>query len=374
MTPEMLYIHVPFCHSKCAYCDFYSTPRPELMERFVDAVTAEAAERCPEGFAPSTIYIGGGTPSMMPPALLGRMMEGMPRPAAGLREFTVEANPEDVTPAWTEGLLTHTRADRVSMGVQSLDDTELSAIGRRHTARQAREAYGTLREGGVSNISLDLIYGLPGQTLDSWRRSLEGVLALRPDHLSAYLLSYEPRTRLGVMLAKGLVEEASEETASQMYAILCETAREAGYEHYEISNFALPGRRAVHNSGYWDGTPYIGLGPGAHSFYGGVRGSVTPNLSRYLAAGGRGMFEPERENDDERFNDIIITSLRTARGLDPARITAELDAGYMGRFVDAAWPLLSRGLLTRDAEGRYAIPESSWLVSDSIFLALIIAE
>ncbi|MDE5749915.1 MAG: coproporphyrinogen III oxidase family protein, partial [Duncaniella sp.] len=150
--------------------------------------------------------------------------------------------------------------------------------------------------------------------------------------------------------------------------------REAGYEHYEISNFAIPGRRAVHNSGYWDGTPYIGLGPGAHSFYGGVRGAVTPNLSRYLAAGGRGMFEPERENDDERFNDIIITSLRTARGLDPARITAELGAGYMGRFVDAAWPLLSRGLLTRDAEGRYAIPESRWLVSDSIFLDLIIAE
>lgn len=373
MNPEMLYIHVPFCHSKCAYCDFYSTPRPELIERFVGAVSAEAAERCPSGFAPSTIYIGGGTPSMLSPEQLGRMMDAMPRPAADLREFTVEANPEDVTPAWVEGLLAHTRADRVSMGVQSLDDAELSLIGRRHTAREAREAYRTLRSGGIENISLDLIYGLPGQSLDSWRRSLEGVLEMRPDHLSAYLLSYEPRTRLGVMLSKGLVEEASEETATRMYEILCSTAREAGYEHYEISNFALPGRRALHNSGYWDGTPYIGLGPGAHSFYDGQRGAVTPNLSAYLAAVGRGMFVPERESDSERYNDLIITSLRTARGLDPEQIFFEVGEKYADHFIKAARPLLSRGMLVINSEWRYAIPEDLWLVSDSIFLDLIIA-
>jgi len=370
---EMLYVHVPFCHAKCAYCDFYSTPQPRLMERYAEALAAEAEERCSEGFHPDTIYIGGGTPSMLPPELLGSMMQRLPAPADTLIEFTVEANPEDVTPGWTEGLLGHTRANRVSMGIQSLDDAELKAIGRRHTAAQAQRAVSALREGGVDNISLDLIYGLPGQSLASWKRSLDGVLAMRPDHLSAYLLSYEPATRLGRMLERGQVEEASESLVGEMYGYLCEATRQAGYEHYEISNFALPGRRARHNSGYWDGTPYIGLGPGAHSWWGGRRGAVPPNLARYLRLGGRGVWQVEEETEEERYNDIIITSLRTSAGLRPERVEREVGIRFKDHLLKAAGPLIDRGMLRLTPDGAMAIPEEHWLVSDAIFLDLIIA-
>ncbi|MDE6390604.1 MAG: radical SAM family heme chaperone HemW [Duncaniella sp.] len=370
---QMLYVHIPFCHAKCAYCDFYSTPQPRLMERFAEALAAEADERCTEGFSPDTIYIGGGTPSMLPPKLLGQTMRRLPAPADTMSEFTVEANPEDVTPEWTGLLLAETRANRVSMGIQSLDDGELEAIGRRHSAGQARKAVSTLREGGVDNLSLDLIYGLPGQSLDSWKRSLDGVLEMRPDHLSAYLLSYEPATRLGRLLERGLVEEASEALVGEMYGYLCQAARSAGYEHYEISNFALPGRRARHNSGYWDGTPYIGLGPGAHSWWGGRRGAVAPDLARYLRLGGRGVWQAEEETDAERYNDIIITSLRTSAGLKPGRIEREVGPGFRDHLAEAAAPLIDRGLLALGPDGAMAIPERHWLVSDSIFIDLIIA-
>ena len=370
----MLYIHTPFCRSKCAYCDFYSTPRLSLTERWVDAAVAEWRERRPEGCVPETVYIGGGTPSALPLKLLERLVEGLELPEE-LREFTVEVNPDDVTPEGATGIHAvmsrHTRQPRVSMGVQSLDDVLLRFIGRRHTASGAVGAYGMLREAGFTNISLDLIYGLPGETLDSWERSLRGVLDLRPEHLSAYLLSYEPRTRLGVMLAQGKVEEASESLATEMYGILCRETRGAGYGHYEISNFALPGRRAIHNSGYWAGEEYIGIGPGAHSYSRGVRGSVPPNLTEYIRRGGRGLFEPEEESDENRYNDLIITSLRTADGLDPRRLDI-FPERITDAFRDSVSPLLASGDIVLTDEGRYAIPESRWLTSDAIFLKLII--
>ena len=196
---------------------------------------------------------------------------------------------------------------------------------------------------------------------------------MRPDHLSAYLLSYEPATRLGRLLERGLVEEASEALVGEMYAYLCQAARSAGYEHYEISNFALPGRRARHNSGYWDGTPYIGLGPGAHSWWGGRRGAVAPDLARYLRLGGRGVWQAEEETDAERYNDIIITSLRTSAGLKPGRIEREVGPGFRDHLAEAAAPLIDRGLLVLGPDGAMAIPERHWLVSDSIFIDLIIA-
>ncbi|MDE5915376.1 MAG: radical SAM family heme chaperone HemW, partial [Duncaniella sp.] len=262
-----LYIHVPFCHSKCAYCDFYSTPRKEWMEAYTDALINEWHVRS-ETFeeAVDTLYFGGGTPSSLPPQLFKRIIDALDLDPRLLREATVEANPEDVTADWVRFIVNETPLRRVSMGIQSFDDSELHTVGRRHTAARAIEAVETLRAEGIANISCDLIYGLPGQDMKSWERSLSTLTGLRPEHISAYLLSYEPGTRLSVMLDQGKITETPDEVVEAMYALLCETTAKEGYRHYEISNFALPGKEAIHNSSYWDGSPYIGLGPGAHSW------------------------------------------------------------------------------------------------------------
>lgn len=363
-----VYVHIPFCHSKCAYCDFYSTPRHELMEAYVEAAGEEWRHIAPQGCIPDTIYLGGGTPSSLPTRLLDRLISSVRDTSLPpLREFTIEANPEDVTAEWTCHIADNTEIDRVSMGIQSFDDDMLRFIGRRHTGSQAAEAVTTLRDAGIKNLSCDLIYGLPGQTLEAWQADLDRLLALRPEHISAYLLSYEPRTRLGVMLSKGQVEEAPDTLAEQMYTHLCRATREAGYEHYEISNFALQGHRAIHNSSYWDGSEYIGLGPGAHSMVGGVRWYNPSDLKQYVGQHGRDVRIIEEEDAKNRFNDMLITSLRTSLGLAPDRVPEE----FAGNFARTASRLCADGLLTQSPDGRLYIPEHKWLTSDSILLQLI---
>ncbi|WP_303323166.1 radical SAM family heme chaperone HemW [uncultured Duncaniella sp.] len=271
-----LYIHVPFCHSKCAYCDFYSTHRKEWMEAYTDALINEwrvRSETFDEGI--DTLYFGGGTPSSLPTALLKRIIDALGLDTRLLREATIEANPEDVSPEWVRFIVNETPLRRVSMGIQSFDDSELHTVGRRHTAARAIEATEILRAEGIANISCDLIYGLPGQDMKSWKRSLSTLTGLRPEHISAYLLSYEPGTRLFAMLDKGKIEETPDEVVEAMYAHLCEVTAKEGYRHYEISNFALPGKEAIHNSSYWDGSPYIGLGRPIHA--------ISKNISRGMA-------------------------------------------------------------------------------------------
>lgn len=347
-----LYIHIPYCRQKCAYCDFYSGPlRAFDQQTYFNALRLELEARCAEVGPFQTVYVGGGTPSAVEPMRLKPFFDLV---ADG--EKTVEVNPDDVTPQLAGELLL-AGANRVSMGVQSLNDDELRAVGRRHSARQARRAYEILRSAGFKNISLDLIYGLPGQTFESWQRSLGELLSWEPEHLSAYLLSYEPGTLLTARLKAGRVEEASEELASQMYGELCAASRSAGYEHYEISNFAQQGYRAVHNSAYWDMTPYLGLGPGAHSFDGKIRRENAPNLKAYLADPEH-FAQVEAETDTNRFNDLLITALRTARGIDQTL------------FTDDELKIASR-LLVPAASGRLRISEADWLRSNQILLELI---
>lgn len=366
MTMAGLYLHVPFCKSKCAYCDFYSMPRLELASDYADAIHREFEMRRGEIGEPfSTVYLGGGTPSSLPPDVLERIAAWLPM--AGLRERTIEANPEDADFANA----CHWRSlgfDRVSMGVQSFDDRQLETIGRRHNAERAVQAVDSLRKAGIENFSLDLIYGLPGQTLESWRHSLASLIGLRPAHFSAYILSYEPRTRLSAMLRAGNVAEASEELIAEMYATLCHMAREAGYVHYEISNFALPGFEAKHNSSYWDGTPYLGLGPAAHSFDGSLRRANPSNLKAYIQAigSGRPAYEIDEEDDASRFNDLLLTRLRTARGL----LLSEVPGRRLERFLSDAARFVASGSMAV-SEGLYAIPEDKWLVSDYIISSLM---
>lgn len=345
-----LYVHIPFCRHKCAYCDFYSGPlRGFSPEGYAAALRKELESRSVAS-SYATVYIGGGTPSTMPPALLAPFF------ALSRGERTIEVNPEDVTPrAADEWLLAG--ADRVSMGVQSLIDSELSAVGRRHSAAQAIEAFLTLRRAGFTNISLDLIYGLPGQTPRSWRQSLEGILNLAPEHLSAYSLSYEPGTLLHTRLMAGKIKETDEDDVVEMYETLCALTRQAGFEHYEISNFALPDRHSRHNSAYWDSTPYLGLGPGAHSFDGSLRSFNPPNLPAYMSDPANA-FRTDPETPDERHNDIVMTALRTARGLNPTLLT-EPELQY------------AKKTLTPTPQGSLRIAEPAWLLADTLILPLL---
>lgn len=254
------------------------------------------------------------------------------------------------------------------MGIQSFNDKELSLIGRRHTAAQAIEAVEAIERGGINNYSLDLIYGLPGQTIKSWEESLSEMMRVRPKHFSAYMLSYEPRTRLTAMLKAGKIEETPEEVIVEMYDTLIDTARRHGYEHYEISNFALPGYRAKHNSSYWHDVPYLGLGPSAHSFDGKNRRVNPANLKEYLHAisTGHTAYEIEEETDIDRLNDKIITSLRTSDGLEFGDVPRRMRMGLMR----SVYKYVSTGMV--EAEGtRLRIPERKWLVSDTIFRDLM---
>ena len=378
-APVKLYIHVPFCRSKCAYCDFYSGGLMHLVPKWLEAVGREW-EALRGDRAPETIYIGGGTPSVLAHEKLKRLIAFFP--ADGLREFTIEANPEDITPEWAAMIAGDTPVDRVSMGIQTFDNEALKFLGRRHTAERAEAAVTTLRREGIGNISCDLIYGLPGQTLADWTDNVNRLLELRPEHISAYLLSYEPRTRLGLMLKRGQVSEVSDTLAEEMYGRLCELTHAAGYEHYEISNFAMPGRRAIHNSSYWDGSDYIGLGQGAHSIVGGQRWSNPADVRAYVNSIPGEFREMEEESEASRFNDMIITSLRTAAGLNTARVPQQ----FAARFLNDAIKLIKRGDLHVEPTDSIArltsetilsqpvtltIPESRWLVADSILLHLI---
>ncbi|MDE6703617.1 MAG: radical SAM family heme chaperone HemW [Muribaculaceae bacterium] len=360
-----LYIHIPFCHSKCIYCDFYSMPQTARLDALLDALAREYELRRDEITAPfTTVYIGGGTPSIVDPAKLARLCKALPMSDA--EEFTIEVNPEDVTAerikAWRDiGI------NRISMGIQSFDDNELHAIRRRHSAADVMKALDMLLEGGINNISCDLIYGLPGQSLMSWQDSLKRLLDYRLPHISAYCLSYEPGTALHVRMSAGKVTPTDDETLEIMYSNLCRATADAGYEHYEISNFSLPGMRSRHNSSYWTGTPYLGLGPGAHSYDGKTRRFNPGKLKEYIDSASITVVDEETEN--ERFNDLLITALRTADGLDFSELTPER-AEYLNNAVK---PFIANGQIITNEIGRLRISEAAWFRSDAILRELIIA-
>lgn len=365
----MIYVHVPFCRSKCAYCDFYSLPRLELAGQYCETLLAEWRSRRheTEGLpSPATLYIGGGTPSALPLPVLQSIIDTLATPS--MTEITIEVNPEDVDSEFIRWI-TDTPVSRVSMGIQSLRDDELRIVGRRHTAARALEALDLLASSRL-DVSADLIYGLPGQTTASFAQSLNAVLARRPEHLSCYLLSYEPGTRLNAMRSAGRVREATDTEAEEMFTHLYRTAADAGYRHYEISNFALPGHQAIHNSGYWDLSPYLGLGPGAHSFDGRVRRYNPSDLKSYLASGGESFTVTEEENADERLNDYLIIRLRTAEGLDLDRFENLFGAHNTDRLLADAAPHIAAGRLNMTGSNLQMDPDR-WLVTDMVLTDLI---
>lgn len=301
----MLYIHVPFCRHKCVYCDFMSGTNINLRRNYLDRLREEWTARKVENIR--TLYFGGGTPSMLFLTEITEITEILGNPK--VEEWTIECNPEDMSDEWLKGIK-QLGVSRLSIGVQSLNDRELKWIERRHSAEDAKEAVCKARNAGFDNISVDVIFGLPGQTIESLRSTINGVLSLGVEHISVYSLMFEE----GSKITMKNVQPIDEDVAAEMYRVICDMLASAGYEHYEISNWAKPGFRARHNYGYWTGEPYIGLGPAAHSFDGhAVRQANVANTLKWLKDE-----EPEVEHltDEERFNERVMLGLRTAEGID----------------------------------------------------------
>jgi len=366
----MIYVHVPFCRSFCTYCDFYSEIAckgrdAELFETYTEALCTEISRRMGDPGAvcnPHTLYIGGGTPSVLDLAQLRQIVDTLLLtggvPPEPFTEFTVEVNPEDIVekgPDYVRGLR-DLGVNRISMGVQSLDDGILRWMNRRHDAARARQAVRILREAGVSNLSVDLIFGLSQLAEATLDATLDGILAWRPEHISAYQLSIEEGSTLGAWVRAGRYAEAPQEQCAAQYARICRRLRAAGYVHYEISNWALPGHEAVHNSAYWARRPYVGLGPGAHSFDGATR-SWNPSDLDAWRRGARP--ESEHLTEAEAREERIFLGLRTAQGIAEGLVAP-----------DQAAPLLADGRLVRTG-GRLRIPEDHWFVSDDILADLI---
>jgi len=372
-----IYVHIPFCASRCSYCDFYSTLSLDAVgETYVKTVLVEAGLRRDEqrGEPVKTLYLGGGTPSQLPLPLLSTLMSGLNEvfDLGGVEECTVEANPDDVTPRWCAALR-RLGGNRVSMGVQSFEDVILRLIGRRHTAGQAVEAVSCLRDAGIANISIDLIFGLPGQTLASWTESVHRAIDLHPQHISAYGLTYEEGTRLWWQRERREVTEVPEEQCLEMYRILVEELKEAGYEHYEISNFALPGYYSRHNSSYWDGTPYLGLGSAAHSYDGEVRRYNPCDLKKYISciSAGSPAFEQEQLEWWQRYDERVMLGLRTARGVDIARLREDFGEAAWNYFTSEARHHIDAGHLRLTEDDRYILTSDGIMLSDSIIRDLM---
>ena len=385
----MVYLHVPFCRSFCTYCGFYSetcskSRQSELFNEYADAVLTEAEERKEEirSNPLRTLYIGGGTPSVLPPDVLRRVVQGIRRVQGDtpLREFTIEVNPEDIVEKGDEyvaGLL-DLGVTRISMGIQSFDDGILRWMNRRHDSARARKAYSMIRRaaeraGKEIEVSIDLIFGVPGLDLQTWERTVSAALSLgkdegfkAPDHISAYQLSIEEGSALEEKIARGECTEASDEDCSRQYRTLCGKLREGGYNHYEISNFAIPGKEAVHNSAYWNRTPYVGLGPGAHSLT--IRDDgqqVRSWNTQVLPARGK-TYSREMEvlSDEDIRVERIMLGLRTSAGLPADELS--LLAGK-----DALEKQVSAGCLAIGPDGRARIPEERFFVSDEIIGSLV---
>ena len=366
-----IYIHIPFCKSRCIYCGFYSTTGLELRQRYVDAVCREMEMRSlpppPSRKRGSieTIYFGGGTPSQLTGDQLRQLFHYIYKVYGNeAEEVTIECNPDDVTDAFAAAL-SHLPVNRVSMGVQTFDDQRLRFLHRRHTAAQVPQAIQRLRDAGIQNISIDLMYGFPDETLDDWRRDIKAALALEVEHISAYCLMIEEGTPLYQMG----VAAADEETERAMYELLTDKLTAAGYEHYEISNFARPGYRSRHNSSYWHDVPYIGLGAAAHSYDGNSRSWNVSDIHQYIEAIEHGKLPSEREllDGNTRYNDRITVALRTSDGLD----LASLSEHHRSHCLKEAQRFISDGLLRID-DNHLVLTRKGLFVSDMVMSGLML--
>ena len=371
IRPLGLYLHIPFCKAKCAYCDFYSLPRSEeKMDDYVAALAAHLTETAPmaAGHTVDTVYFGGGTPSYLGAERITRLLQTVKKHyrVAKDAEITLEANPDSLFD-WKElRALRRLGLNRISLGVQSSDDDMLRALGRVHTWQQVVQAAETVRRAKIPDLSLDLIYGLPNQTMDGWEKSLSDAVSLSPDHLSCYGLKLEEGTPL--WQRRDSLTLPDDELQADMYLFTVEYLQNLGYLQYEISNFARPGHESRHNLKYWTLSEYAGFGPGAHSDFGNVRYAYVADLDMYLQ-GRLILAESETIPEAEREREYVMLSLRTAAGLD----VKAFENRFRCRF-DVAQKLMENyevhGLACR-TDGGWRLTPRGFLVSNAIITALI---
>ena len=370
-----IYIHIPFCKRRCIYCDFFSTTQSEKKSAYVRALCRELEMRQDYvgGEEIETIYLGGGTPSQLTEEELKAIFASIYHiyKVKEDAEITLEANPDDLTPEYV-AMLRQLPVNRISMGIQTFQEETLKLLHRRHTAVQAIEAFRRCREAGFRNISIDLMYGLPGETLETWMQDLRQAINLRPEHISAYHLIYEEDTALWRLREQHCVEEADEELSVSLFTTLIDRLTEAGYQHYEISNFCLSGMHSRHNSSYWTGKKYLGCGPSAHSFNGVSRQWNVASLEGYIKGVEEGVLDYEVEELDlyTRYNDYVLTSIRTCWGMSLSKLRSEFGEELYRYCMRMAKPHEDQGVL-ENREGVLRLTRKGIFVSDGIMSDLM---
>lgn len=375
-----IYIHIPFCKSRCIYCGFYSTTSLDLRHSYVDAICRELELRSDYLSEPvSTVYFGGGTPSVLSVDDLDRIFNAVYKynkvygNSDGVAEFTIECNPDDITDEFCS-FLSSSPVNRISMGVQSFSDGLLKFARRRHGSSQPKLAVERLRHIGIPNISIDLMFGFPNESLEVWRDDIDKALSLDVEHISAYSLMFEEGTCLYGMLQRGEVKECDEETSLAMFNMLIDKLEAAGYEHYEISNFAKPGFRSQHNSSYWHGVPYLGLGASAHSFNGSTRQWNIGDVRKYIDSISCGNIPAEIEvlTKDNSYDDMIMTGLRTVEGVSLDEVERRFGKDYLDFLEREALRYVKAKLLKYSVDHRsLSLTRKGLFVSDSVMCDLM---
>lgn len=366
-----IYIHIPFCKSKCAYCNFFSVVSEKQRVGFLEALKKEAVERKEYlgGEEIKTVYFGGGTPSLLKLSEIAGILDVLHKnfKIIGEPEITLEANPDTVS---KESLLEYKSVgiNRLSVGIQSFFDDDLQYLSRKHDSRHARLVLEWAQEAGFQEVTMDLIYGIPTLTEEKWLKNLDIFFSTGINHLSAYALTVEENTALGQRIRKGLAAPVDEETAVRHYEILTQQAGNHGFEHYEISNFARPGHHSRHNTIYWKGEKYLGLGPSAHSFDGVSRqwnvASVRDYCDNYS-------FEREELTLDDRYNEYIMTSLRTMWGVDSDYIQNNFGLKYAEKFKKSTKKYILNGKMYQKGE-KYVLTDNGVLFADGIAAELFV--
>ena len=371
-----IYVHIPFCKKLCFYCDFYHVISVNDNSAFIDALLKEASLRKDylESETVSTIYFGGGTPSVFSVKDLGTILNHINKLFSVEKdcEISIELNPEDVLPAYLEGLK-DLNINRISLGIQSWRDSDLKMLNRRHDSAQAIKALKDTLDAGFENVTIDLIYGIPGMSLQEWESNLDFSLSFDIKHLSAYHLTFEPGTVFGKMLEKGAISEIDENESVAQFNILIEKAESAGFIQYEISNFGKPGYFSLHNSNYWKQVSYLGLGPSAHSFNGYSRQWNIRDLKGYikLISAGKSFYESEELNSKTRFNEYIMTSLRTMWGIDLEYVEEMFEKEGYDYIINLAGKFKNYGLMKQEKKS-LILTNQGKLISDNIISEFMI--
>ena len=376
-----IYIHIPFCRTACHYCDFHFSTNTQTMEAMETALVRELDLRIaadnPDFTQLQSIYFGGGTPSLFHLSGLKALLERLLPHAPNCREVTLEANPEDVTSERLDAWL-KMGINRLSIGLQSFDQNQLDWMNRQHSAKDAAAAVRLAAEAGFRHISADLIYGLPDRKL-SFEDEIKQFTALPVDHLSAYILTVEDRTVLGRRVEQGAQNVPEDEAVEAEYGRLCDAMAEAGFEHYEVSNWAKSGGHAVHNQHYWSGLPYWGIGPGAHGFDGTHRYANVANNPKYIRAlagassAAHLPCETETLSPTDRYNESLMTGLRTARGIDLTALESRFGLRPDVTEPEAWKRFLNQVILKEVGSGVYRIAEPHWVMADAIAAELFVA-